>query len=296
MSWAHRIQRMFSRLRNPQTSEAGLDDEVQAYFAEMVERRVSQGLNHGEAQCATRLEFGSPELVKEEIREARTGNGLETICQDFRYAVRGLRKAPGFAVAAVLSLGLGLGANTAVFTLMNTVLLKSLPVKAARRLFFVDTSGGKERGASGPPYPCYERLRDGSHYFSGMAAFSGERFPVTIDGTQELVGGQYASGTYFHVLGVGAVLGRVMTAAEDSVARQRRAGRSGCRDQLPSLGAAIRPQPGCARQGDPGGPAVGHDCWGHASRFLRVDTGHAGGCHDSDLTQQRCPVQGHVVV
>jgi predicted permease len=95
-------------------------------------------------------------------------------------------------------------------------MLKSLPVKDADRLFFIDSSGGKDHG-NAPPYPCYERLRDGNHYFSGMAAFSGERFKVTIDGGPEQINGQYASGSYFAVLGVGAILGRALTPEDDSV-------------------------------------------------------------------------------
>ena len=89
-------------------------------------------------------------------------------------------------------------------------MLKSLPVKDADSLFFIDSSGGKDHG-NAPPYPCFERLRDHSRYFSGMAAFSGERFKVTIDGAAEQINGQYASGSYFDVLGVGASIGRVMT-------------------------------------------------------------------------------------
>src|SRR5262249_10083108 len=116
-----------------------------------------------------------------------------------------------------LSLGLGLGANTAIFSLVNTIILKSMPVKDPGRLYFIDNSGGKSGGSSGPPYPCYELLRDGNHYFSAMAAFDGDRFKTTIDGRPEQVNGQYASGSYFGMLGVGAVLGRVLTPADDSV-------------------------------------------------------------------------------
>ena len=128
-----------------------------------------------------------------------------------------LRKNPGFAIVAVLSLGLGLGANIAIFTLVNTVMLKSLPVKDASRLFFIDSSGGKEGGGSGPPYPCYERLRDNNHYFSGLSAFSTDRFKVTIDGVQEQIGGQVASGSYFEVVGIAPVIGRLLTPSDDSL-------------------------------------------------------------------------------
>ena len=154
--------------------------------------------------------------MKENVREVRVGHEIETTVQDIRYAWRGLRKAPGFAIAAILSLGLGLGANTAIFSLVDTVILKALPVTDAGRLFFVDNSGGRSAGSNGPPYPCFEILRDSNHYFSGMAAFAGERFKVTIDGVQEQLRGQYASGNYFQLLGVGAMAGRVLTPADDS--------------------------------------------------------------------------------
>jgi hypothetical protein len=147
-----------------------------------VERRIVHGLSRDEARRAARVEFGSAAVVKENVREVRVGHEIETTVQDLRYAWRGLRKAPGFAIAAILSLGLGLGANTAIFSLVDTVNLKALPVKDAGRLFFVDNSGGRSAGGNGPPYPCFEILRDSNHYFSGMAAFAGERFKVTIDG------------------------------------------------------------------------------------------------------------------
>src|SRR3954466_12938170 len=164
MSWASYIKHLYRRLRHPDRSEAELDEEVQSYFDVIVERRISRGLSREEAERAARLEFDGPGRVKEKVREARAGAGIETTWRDFRYALRTLRKNPGFAVAAVLSLGLALGANTAIFTLVNTVMLKSLPVKDADSLFFIDTSGGKDHG-NAPPYPCFERLRDNSRYF-----------------------------------------------------------------------------------------------------------------------------------
>lgn len=215
MSWASNLKHLYRRLRHPDRSEAELDEEVRSYFDVMAERLTSRGLTREEAERAARLEFDGPDRVKENVREARVGAEIETAWRDFRYALRALRKNPGFAMAAVLSLGLGLGANTAIFTLVNTVMLKSLPVKDADRLFFIDSSGGKDRG-NAPPYPCYERLRDSNHYFSGMAAFSGERFKVTIDGEPEQINGQYASGSYFDVMGVGAMMGRVMSPEDDS--------------------------------------------------------------------------------
>ena len=128
-----------------------------------------------------------------------------------------LRRSPGFAAVAILSLALGIGANTAIFSLIDTVLLKRLPVDDPQTLFFVDNSGGKSGGTSGPPYPCFERLRDHNRFLSGISAFKETRFKVTIDAAPEEVRGQYASGTYFDLLGVDAVHGRVLTAADDSI-------------------------------------------------------------------------------
>jgi predicted permease len=217
LSWASRARHLIRRLLHREQVERELDEEVRAYFDTMIERRMSQGITREDAQRWARLELEGSDRVKENVREARTGAAIETTLLDVRYACRVLRKNPGFAAVAVLSLGLGLGANTAIFTLVNTILLKSLPVRNPDRLYFVDNSGGKEGGGSGPPYPCYERLRDRNHYFAGMAAFSAERFKVMIDGLQEQVRGQYASGSYFDVLGVDAILGRALTPADDSV-------------------------------------------------------------------------------
>jgi predicted permease len=216
MSWLRRVKHLYRRLRHPEQAEADLAEEVQSYFDAMVERRMSRGLSREESERAVRLELERPDRVREKVREARVGAEIETAWRDFRYAWRTLRKSPGFAAAAVLSLGLGLGANTAIFTLVNTVLLKSLPVKDPDRLFFIDSSGGKEHG-NAPPYPCYERMVN-SPYFSGLAAFSGDKFKVTIDGAAEQINGQYASASYFDVLGVSTIVGRVMTTDDDSVA------------------------------------------------------------------------------
>ncbi len=212
-----KLQRLWERWRHPRRVEADLDEEVRSFYDTMEERRVRQGLTPEQARRATRLAYDDPGRVKENVREARIGAFLETTLHDLRYAIRMLRKNPGFAAVAVLSLGLGLGANIAIFTLVDTVLLKSLPVANPERLFFVDNSGGKSGGSSGPPYPCFEILRDNNQFFSGMSAFSGERFRVTIDGVQEAIIGQYASGNYFDVLGVPAIMGRVLTPADDSI-------------------------------------------------------------------------------
>ncbi|MBI2689115.1 MAG: ABC transporter permease [Acidobacteria bacterium] len=209
--------RFFRRLRHRAEVERDLDEEVQSYFDTMVERRMEQGLSREEAVRLTRLEFDGPGQTKEKVREAWAWAAVETAIRDAAYGLRVLRKNPGFALVAILSLALGLGANTAIFTLIDTVMLRSLPVTKPDRLFFIDNSGGKSGGSSGPPYPCYELLRDSNHYFTGMSAFSGDRFKVTVDGSAERMRGQYASGSYFGLLGVRPALGRLLTPADDAV-------------------------------------------------------------------------------
>ena len=133
------------------------------------------------------------------------------------YAVRLLRRSPAFTAVALVSLGLGVGANTAIFSLIDTVMLKSLPVTEPQRLFFVDNSGGRSGGSNGPPYPCFELLRDHNRFLAGIAAFDETRFKVTIDGVAEQLRGQSASGNYFELLGVRAQHGRLLTPADDSI-------------------------------------------------------------------------------
>ena len=153
MSWLtsllSRGKHLYRRLRHPKEAEAELAEEVQTYFEIMVERRVAQGLTREAAERAVRLQFEDADRAREKVREARVGAELETTWRDFRYALRALRKNSGFAAAAVLSLGLGLGANTAIFTLVNTVMIKSLPVKDGGRLNLPRASRSKQVAQEG---------------------------------------------------------------------------------------------------------------------------------------------------
>ena len=211
-----RVRHLLLRWRNPRQNETDLDEEVQAFFDTHVERRMARGESYEEARRAAALQFDAPHRVKEKVRDVWAGNLIETTLRDVRYALRVLKKNPGFALVAILSLALGLGANTAIFSLIDTVMLKSLPVKAPDRLFFVDDSGGKSHGANSPPYPCFEILRDHNRYFTGLSAFNAQPFRTVIDGVPQQIIGQYASGSFFDVVGVGAVIGRTLTPADDA--------------------------------------------------------------------------------
>lgn len=200
--------------------ESAMNEELRFHMDARVEDLLRSGISKPEAERQARLEFGGVEAVREECRQARGLHWIDGVRADLRYALRMFWRNPGFTAAAVLSLGLGIGANTAIFSLINTVLLKSLPVRSPEQLFFIDDTDGRSRGGNAPPYPCYELLRDHNHYFTGMAAFDQEEYKATIDGATEKVMGQIASGSYFDVLGVPALLGRTLTPADDSVLGQ----------------------------------------------------------------------------
>ena len=208
-SWTHAITRRRDFERDMQRE---LQAHVELYEAELVRR----GVDAGEARRLARAEFGSIEARKDECRQAVGLRLLNELRADIRYAIRLLRRSPAFTFVALLSLALGIGANTAIFTLIDTVLVKTLPVQDPQGLFFIDNSGGSSGGSSGPPYPCFERLRDHNRFLSGIAAFNENRFKVTIDGVAERWTGQNASGNYFDVLGVRAAHGRLLTPADDS--------------------------------------------------------------------------------
>ncbi|HEV2664970.1 MAG TPA: ADOP family duplicated permease, partial [Blastocatellia bacterium] len=137
--------------------------------------------------------------------------------QDLRYGVRMLLKSKGFTAVAVLSLALGIGANTAIFSLIDAVLLKSLPVERPEQLYFIQNVGPRRSDGGAPPYPCFERFRDHNQSFTGMAVFTGFGQRLRIDGQLEEVGGQIVSGNYFSLLGINALLGRTFTPADDAV-------------------------------------------------------------------------------
>jgi predicted permease len=220
VSLAARVRSWLRASLHRRELERAMEDEFQFHRARYAEDLERSGLPPEEARRRAYAEFGSVDARKEECRSALGLRLLDELRADVRYAGRLLRRSPAFAAVAVLSLGLGIGANTAIFTLLDTVMLKSLPVKEPARLFFVDNSGGKSGGNSGPPYPCFEILRDRNRYFSGMAAFkAGASMNVTIDGVRERVRGQYASASYFDVLGVPAVYGRLFTTADEESSR-----------------------------------------------------------------------------
>jgi predicted permease len=213
-----RLRSLAAGLLHRARFEDSMADEVRFHMDAYAEDLVRAGMPHAEAERRARVEFGGAERVKEECRQARGLRLFDEIGQDVRYAVRSMAKAPVFTAAAVISIALGIGANTAIFSLMDAVLLRSMPLTEPHQLVFLAHDPG-ERASTSSNYPMFERYRD-IDVFSGVTAYStnSQGFRVeTADGV-ETVDGQFVSGNYHAVLGVPFVLGRGFTSESDRAA------------------------------------------------------------------------------
>src|SRR4029077_9901871 len=145
---------------------------------------------------------------------------MAAILQDFRYSLRTLCKSPVFLSVAVLSLALGIGANTAIFTLINQLILQPLPVKHPEQLVML-AGRGKHYGGNNRPdrifSPMCREIRDKNQVFSGMFCTYPGTVSASFQGRTELIGADFVSGNYFPVLGIGAAAGRVFTASDDLI-------------------------------------------------------------------------------
>jgi hypothetical protein len=194
MSLVGRVKSWFRVSSRRADFEREMQDEMRTHLELYQADLRRRGLSEGEARRRAFAEFGSVAARRDECRDAVGLRLFDELRGDVGYAVRLLRRSPAFTVVALLSLGLGIGANTAIFSLIDTVLVKTLPVQDPQRLFFVDNTGGRSGGSNGPPYPCFERLRDHNRFLSGIAAFDERLLKVSIDGVPEEVRGQYVSG------------------------------------------------------------------------------------------------------
>src|SRR3984885_2196997 len=187
MSW----WRFFARRRRD------LDEEIEAHLRMAVRDRVERGDTLVEARAAAAKEFGNVPLVKDVTRETWGWEWLERAVQDLKYALRRLLKSPGFTIAAIATLALGIGANTAIFELLDAVLLQSLPVKNPQQLAqirIVDRS--RARGSFSTGYPAvtnliWEKLRADHPGFSGIAAWRDTGFSRDSGGDAHFVDGLY---------------------------------------------------------------------------------------------------------
>ena len=195
-----------------------LAEELGAYLEMVAEEKRKQGTTGEEALRAVRLERGSLELAKEVVWSARWESFVETCLQDLHYGARILRKSPGFAAVAVLTLALGIGANTAIFSVVYTVLLKALPYPQADRLVMVYENLPLPNYQNNRNTPSPGNFSDWSAQntvFENMAAYSNRSFNVTGTGEPVRIEGELVSAAFFPTLRVNAALGRVFIPEED---------------------------------------------------------------------------------
>ncbi len=215
-----RLSSLWRNLFHKSRKDQELAEEIDAYLELIVEQKINEGLDPAEARRAALIELGGGEQVKEKVREARAGHLIETLWRDLRYGLQMLGRNPGFTAVAALSLALGIGANTAIFSLMDAVLFKMLPVKNPEQLFFLERSGVRRnrKEGSGLSYAFFEQLRSQRETLAGVCAFGpSERANVVVDGEAEVAQGQLVSGGFFATLGVNALLGRTLTEDDDKI-------------------------------------------------------------------------------
>src|SRR5262245_56510592 len=198
--------------------ERELDEELRYHIEQQTEQNIRLGMNPEEARYAAQKAFGGVEQAKEHSRDVRGVRWIEDLWQDLRYGARMSAKKPGFTSIAVITLALGIGANTAIFTWLKAIYLEPLPgVEASHRLVMLRSTWIKAGNSlMQVSYPNYKDDRDRNEVFSGLAAFNNIAFNLTDGkGQPERIWGSLVSGNYFDVLGVRVALGRTFAPDED---------------------------------------------------------------------------------
>ena len=194
--------------------ESEMDEELRFHCERRIEKYRKAGMSYEEALRRARMEFGGLEQVKEDCRDARGVSLAETLAQDLRYGWRTLLKAPGFAAAALFTLALGIGASTAIFSLVYGILLRPLPFRDPSRLVVLNETTPKVGNVS-VSYPNFQDWRAQSRTFSEMAAVSSVNFNMTGIGQPEHVAGLAVSPDFLSMAGVQPVIGRRFTSEEE---------------------------------------------------------------------------------
>ena len=203
---------LFSRKKFESEMQAELEFHIEACANDL----MRAGLEPAEARRRARMEFGALEATKDECRQAWGLQRMDELRADLRLALRTLRHNPGFAASAILSLALGIGANTGLVGLVDAVMLRLLPVQDPARLVFVYTAGTRGRG--GPPYPFFELIRDHATSFEAVSAFSPSNMEIVIDASREQARGVWVSSDFYQTLGVDPLLGRTLEASDNATA------------------------------------------------------------------------------
>ena len=216
-----RLRAWTIRLRSLLRSSAGAPDlgvELESHVQLHADELTRAGLSPSEARRRALIDLGGLEQTRQALRERSTLPGIESLVQDVRFALRQLRKAPGFTAVVIITLALGIGANTALFSIVNTVLLHPIALPQPNQLVAVDASQSNfEHGSiSWPNFLDWQR---DNRSFSSLAAYAHQGFVMTGSGDAERVRGNFVSANFLETLGVHPVLGRLFAPGEDQVGR-----------------------------------------------------------------------------
>ncbi len=226
----HRFQSLFRRSR----AETELQREIDLHIEQLTKERIAAGMTEREALIAARREFGPIALAKEQCRDTRRINFIEDLTRDLAFAFRALRKSPGFTLTALLSGALGIGANTAIYSFMDAIMMRALPVPEPHNLVILNwrargwpkvahAQHGDGYEAPGGiavsgifPYPAFESLRDHNDLLSAIFAFANAGRLNLVVGNQAFLGvGAYVSGNYFSAMGAPPAAGRLIGNEDD---------------------------------------------------------------------------------
>lgn len=214
------LRNLMSRLRElfgNRRAERELDDEIKTHLHLLTVRFVCQGMTEAEAYRAARRQFGNVTLLRELNREIRGIRFIETLFQDLRSGLRSLRNSPGFTLAAILSLALGIGANLTIFSFVDAFFLRPIPARDPKQLVNVGaTRNGRWNGYYS--YPVYTNYRDHNKSFAALAAhYSTAPLKLESSGDARVANGAVVSANYFSMLGIQPRLGRFFLPEEDAV-------------------------------------------------------------------------------
>jgi predicted permease len=225
MNWLTNFVTGFTSLFDKKQVERELDEELESFLESSAANKQRLGMTAEEARRAARAEMGSRNVVKHHVWSSRWESAFENFVKDVRFGIRGLAGSPGFTVVAVLSLALGIGANTSIFTLLNVVMFRSLPVREPQQLLLFG-KGLSKGSTSGIPnsnwqlfsYPFYRAFAEQTPSFSGVTAVSSIQMGSHLSvngGAIEHVHIDLVSGSYFSVFGISPAMGRLIAESDD---------------------------------------------------------------------------------
>jgi predicted permease len=211
------FRRLLASLRRPRP-DPEFDEEVREHLDLLAARSIARGVSPADAVRDARRQFGNAALLQDSRRDLQTFRPIETLVRAAGYALRQWRANPAFTAVAVLSLALGIGANTAVFTLLDQLVLRLLPVRDPARLVMIWTTGphfGDSLGDRSASYPMCQDFQRAAAAFESVFCVAQTPAAVTLDGSAERVSAELVSGNFFQTLGVVPVLGRLFTPESD---------------------------------------------------------------------------------